>query len=191
MSQFDAKSCIMLTQTLWRMTMRTMRQRRPTGIGVCSAPVYCCVIQNPDNDHKLRPVIGDYNQPQHLIIWSFDCLEHLSSAIAVIQRNKQAISCSREASGRNFNGYQRFYFDSHSIRDFHRPRSSWYEPSLPVRRRKIKYWSLGVFIWVEFYSLKSQFVIKWQMLTCSRECCFCCWDLQLVIVLTALPQSQS
>ena len=45
-----------------------------------------------------------------ILIWkdNFRCVGHWSLVLPVIQRNKQAISCIREASGRNFNGYQDF-----------------------------------------------------------------------------------
>ena len=45
-NHIDAKSCIMLTPTLSRMTMRTMRQRRPTLISVCSAPAGWVTVTN-------------------------------------------------------------------------------------------------------------------------------------------------
>ena len=68
---------------------------------------------HPDTGHKPRPVM---RITQHLIFNdnnllirkdNFRSVGHWSLVLPVIRRNKQAISC-REASGRNFNGYQDF-----------------------------------------------------------------------------------
>ena len=112
MSQFDAKSCIMLTQTLWVRTMRTVWQRRPP----CSvsAPhlsvvgsqwVILTLSANCDPPlhwglHNASSYIFQKNSHAILMYWWV--------ALVVIRRNKQAISCIRETTGRNFNGYQDF-----------------------------------------------------------------------------------